>query len=87
MDFLFDVGDLVEHSHHRLAGVLFKVVERYRTYDSLPRYDVMYVGPRKLSPVLKGRLHKHFRIKRMRNLSNKCLAPANAMFTLAVFAE
>jgi len=85
MEFCFAVGDLVEV--RRAPGAVFEVVERYRDYDAYPMVKIKFVGPRRgIPPSTKGKLHKHFRIKRIQT-NQLALVQANAMLAIAVFAE
>lgn len=82
MEFRFEVDDLVEYT--RMPGAIFRIVERFRDYDAYPFVRVKFFGPHKgLSPVTKGRLHKHFRIKTFCSNQER-LVPANPMLALAV---
>ena len=80
----FQPGDLVEVQ--RCSGVVFEVVGLCRDYDAVAMVEIRFVGPRRgIPPVTKGRLHKHFRIRKLTVL-DKNLVQANAMLALAVAA-
>jgi len=85
MEFCFAVGDLVEVK--KAPGAVFEVIEQYRDYDDYPMVKIKFVGPRRgIPPSTKGKLHKHFRIRRI-SANQTMLVQANAMLAIAVFAE
>ena len=82
-EWIFEEGALVTLDD-RYEGVLFRIVERYRDYDAYPMYKIRFVGPHKgLSPKIKGRLPKTFRIRSI-SITQDRLAPAEPLFALAV---